>query len=442
MPIEVENLLLHARGPDINNERARIFSDIIAAKEKIGAHMVASPLRRSLWLSELVGADVWLKLECLNPKGSFKLRGALNAISKRLQTHNMNTPLKVCAASAGNHAQGVALAAQMLGCEAHIFLPRQTPIVKRQSTEQLGAKVYLAGDCIEDALDAAVAFANRESAELVHAFNDYDMITGNASCALEAFEQYALETGQTFCDINSFICSIGGGGLAAGAGVVMKHVGKGKVIGVEQALFNSASKSFSQKEIEPIANFRSTTIADGIAVRRIGNLTHQYINATLDSVQLVSDDEIVVALLGLCERERIVAEGAGAAAVAALIKNKETFADQKIIVVVSGGNIDPQLLGRVFMRGLSMTGRLLNLTAKIIDRPGNLKSLLEHIAQLDANVIEIHHDRTYSQVNVGDVGVELALETKNFEHQDELIRRLGSLGYDPIPIGVAGSKIR
>lgn len=433
MPIEVEKLLQHASGPDVNRERARIFSDIVSAKELIGAHMVASPLRRSLWLSELVGADVWLKLECLNPKGSFKLRGALNAISKRLKNHTATTPLKVCAASAGNHAQGVALAAQMLGCEAHIFLPRQTPIVKRQSTEQLGAKVYLAGDCIEDALDAAVEFANRENAELIHAFNDYDMITGNASCALEAFEQYALETGQTFLEIDSFLCSIGGGGLAAGAGVVMKHVGKGDVIGVEQALFNSASKSFSQKDIEPISNFRSTTIADGIAIRRIGNLTHQYINATLSSVKLVSDDDIVVAVLGLCERERIVAEGAGAAAVAALIRNKETFAGKKVIVVVSGGNIDPQLLGRVFMRGLTISGRLLNLTARIVDRPGNLKGLLEQIALLDVNVIEVHHDRTYSQVNVGDVGVELALETKNFEHQDELIQRLGSLGYNPIP---------
>lgn len=431
MTPELARVLGEAALPDFSDEQL-LAEHLAEAKSIVQRYMKPSPLRRSDWLSEEIGAPVWLKLECLNPNGSFKVRGALSAIHKRMQTYDANLgPLKVCAASAGNHAQGVALAARLMGCEAHIFLPKRTPLVKRAATERLGAKVYLVGDVLEDAFDAALKFARDQHAEFLHAFNDFDVIMGQATCALEILEQFAEECPTVPANQLDIVCCVGGGGLVAGAGLAFQRAGAGRVFGAEQEFFDSAARSLHENKRLPVSQIGKSTIADGIAVGLIGNVNFSILSKTLDRMLLVSDDEIVAALLGLIEREHVVAEAAGAAALAAVRKNPTVFAGRHVVVTVSGGNIDPQMLSRVITRGLGVTGRMLRLTVRIIDRPGQLKTLLEKIAEIDANVLEVYHDRTYAQVNVGDVEVELALETRGFEHQYELLEVLEEGGFKP-----------
>ncbi|NBO38449.1 pyridoxal-phosphate dependent enzyme [bacterium] len=431
MTPELARVLGEAAMPDLSDTQA-LKDRIAEATAIVHKYMHPSPMRYSTWLSEELGMPVWLKLECLNPNGSFKVRGALSAIHQRLQTHDASKgPLKVCAASAGNHAQGVALAAKLMGCEAHIFLPKRTPLVKRSATERLGASVYLVGDVLEDAFEAALEFAKTQGAEFLHAFNDFDVVVGQATCAVEVLEQFAQECPNVPLSDVDFICCVGGGGLAAGAGLVFKLFGAGKVYGAEQEFFDSAARSLHEHKRLPVTHFGKNTIADGIAVGLIGNVNFSILSQTLERMLLVSDDDIVAALLGLVEREHVVAEAAGAAALAAARKNPGLFTGRHLVLSVSGGNIDPQMLSRVITRGLGVTGRMIRLTARISDRPGQLKTLLEKIASVDANVLEVYHDRTYAQVNVGDVEVELALETRGFEHQYELLEVLEEAGFGP-----------
>ncbi len=431
MTPELARVLGEASMPDLSDAEA-LRRRISEAMLTVRRYMHASPLRYSNWLSDELGLPVWLKLECLNPNGSFKVRGAIVAIANRLARHDTSKgPFRVCAASAGNHAQGVALAAKLMGCEAHIFLPKRTPLVKRSATEKLGAKVYLVGDVLEEAFEAALKFSAQENAEFIHAYNDFDVVLGQATCAVEVLEQYAAECPNVPLSQLDFVCCVGGGGLVSGAGLAFKLAGAGRVYGAEQEFFDSAARSLHEKQRLPVTHAGKTTIADGIAVRLIGNVNYEIMNRTLERIMLVSDDDLTAALLGLVECEHVVAEAAGAAAIAAARKNGGTFEGRHVVLTVSGGNIDPQLLSRVITRGLGVTGRMLRLTARIGDRPGQLKFLLEKIASIDANVLEVYHDRTYAQVSVGDVEVELALETRGFEHQYELLEVLEEAGFSP-----------
>ena len=430
MTPELARVLGEAKMPDLSDESA-LKDRIVGATSVVKSFMKPSPLRFSSWLTEECGLPVWLKLECLNPNGSFKVRGALAAIHKKMHGLKKGAALKVCAASAGNHAQGVALAARLMGCEAHIFLPKRTPLVKQMATERLGAKVYLEGDVLEEAFDAALSFAKREGAQFIHAFNDFEVILGQSSCAVEALEQFSQECPTVPVHQVDMICCVGGGGLVAGAGLAFKAAGAGSVYGAQQELSDSAARSFCEKKRLQVSQAGCTTIADGIAVGLIGNATFEVMQRTLERMFLVSDDEIVGALLGLLEREHIVAEAAGAVALAALKKNHRFFDGRHVIVTVSGGNIDPQLLSRVISRGLVVTGRMLRMAVRVGDRPGQLKLLLDKIASADANVLEVYHDRTYTQVNVGNVEVELALETRGFQHQYELLEVLEESGFKP-----------
>lgn len=431
MTPELARVLGEAGMPDLSDDTA-IKQRIAEASQVVNQYMKPSPLRYSSWLSEELGFPVWLKLECLNPNGSFKVRGALTAIHRTmLNQRKSEAPLKVCAASAGNHAQGVAMAARLMGCEAHIFLPKRTPLVKQMATERLGAKVYLEGEVLEEAFEAALRFAKTENAQFIHAFNDFEVIVGQASCAVEALQQFTHECPQVPLDQVDMLCCVGGGGLVAGAGLAFKTAGAGRVYGAQQEHFDSAARSFNAKKRLPVTQAGHKTIADGIAVGVIGNVTFEIMQQTLERLFLVSDDEIVGNLLALIEREHIVAEAAGAVALAGLRKNHRFFDGRHVIVSVSGGNIDPQLLSRVISRGLVVTGRMLRIAARVGDRPGQLKYLLDKIASADANVLEVHHDRTYTQVNVGDVEVELALETRGFEHQYELLEVLDEAGFKP-----------
>jgi threonine dehydratase len=435
MTPELKKVLTEAWAPAPGDTEA-LKAALVRAQERVREVLTPSPLLHSHWLSEETGADVWLKLDCLTPNGSFKVRGALNAIAARLERRQAaglvdpaGTPVKICAASAGNHAQGVAFAAKRMGAEAHIFLPRRTPLVKRDATERLGAKVYLVGDVLEEAFEAALAFSKENGAEFIHAFNDFDIIAGQAVCLLEVFSQFEALSGKPSSAINDFLCSVGGGGLAAGCGIAMQLFGNGRVQGVEQATFDSGLRSLKAGAQLPIDHPPEPTLADGISVQLIGNATFSLMKDSVDRIFTVSDDEITAAILGLCEREHLVAEGAGAAAVAALLKNAKAYEGRTVVVSVSGGNIDPQLLSRVIARGLGVTGRTLRLTVRMGDRPGQLRTLLQHIADKDANVLEIHHDRTYTQVNVGNVEVDIALETRNFEHQYDIVEYLQEKGF-------------
>lgn len=435
MTPELKKVLTEAWAPAASDTEV-LRAALLRAHERVREVLPPSPLLRSHWLSEETGADVWLKLDCLTPNGSFKVRGALNAIAARMERslavgggQATGGPLKICAASAGNHAQGVAFAAKRMGAEAHIFLPKRTPLVKRDATERLGAKVYLVGEVLEEAFEAALAFSKETGAEFIHAFNDFDIIAGQAVCLLEVFEQYEALSQKPRSSIQDFVCSIGGGGLAAGCGVAMQLFGQGRVHGVEQVTFDSAVRSLKAGVQLPIDHAPKPSLADGISVQLIGNATFSLMKDSVERVFTVTDDEITAAILGLCEREHLVTEGAGAAAVAALLKNAKVYAGRTVVVSVSGGNIDPQLLSRVIARGLGVTGRTLRLTVRMGDRPGQLRTLLQHIADKDANVLEIHHDRTYTQVNVGNVEVDIALETRNFEHQYEILGFLREKGF-------------
>jgi threonine dehydratase len=431
MTPELLKLLNSVEGKDFNHPKELMEEIKNTYYSVISCYIQPSPLRRSVWLSELTGGDIWLKLESLNPNGSFKVRGALNAINKIMQKNKGNKIVKVVAASAGNHAQGVAFAAKNLGCEAHIFLPKIAPLVKRDATEKLGAKLYLEGNNLEEAFEAAVAFAHKKNAHFIHPYNNFDIIIGQATCAYEALKQLSEISQTPYGELDYFVCSVGGGGLAAGAAIVLKAESKGNIVAVEQEFYDSALKSFQNKIQTPIQKPLHSTIADGIAVGQIGNLNYNYMTRFVENLSLVSDDYIVKAILGLCEQERVVAEGAGAASVADIIKRPDFYEGKKVIACISGGNIDPQLMTRVTTRGLNVTGRVLRVSVCVSDRPGGLKKLLECVSSLEGNVLDLIHDRTYSEVSVGDVDVELSLETRNSEHQYSLLEKLEEAGFKP-----------
>jgi threonine dehydratase len=445
MSSELYKKLTQAQGKAFQDP-SEIFDDIKTVYHKtIQSYLDPSPLRKSIWLSELIEGEVYLKLESLNPNGSFKVRGALNALSEIKKNQSQGGgALKVCAASAGNHAQGVAYAARELGFESHIFLPWGAPLVKIEATKRLGAQVYLVGNNLEEAFEEALKFAEKENAHLIHAYNNYDIIIGQSTCAYEMFLQYQNRlshlTGKRIYEINAgdtyeapdvFLCSIGGGGLATGAALFLSALkAQTKVVGVEQEFYTSALKSVQGKQQLPAEKSKST-IADGIAVGLIGNLNYDYMVKYLDKITTVDDDTIVRSILALCEWEHLVSEGAGAVTVAELLKNTQDYRGKKVVACISGGNIDPQLLTRVIGRGLHISGRVLKVRACVSDKPGGLKKLLDFVAQEGGNVLDLIHDRTYSEVSVGDVDVELSLETKNREHQQALIRGLEASGFKP-----------
>lgn len=406
------------------------------ADQVVSRYLVPSPLRRSGWLSDLTGGDVWLKMDCLNPTGSFKVRGALNALAqRRARLRNEDEPLapgamEIVAASAGNHAQGLAYAAREMGCRAHIFLPRGTPLRKQQQTENLGAQVYVVGESLDEAFEAALDFVERTpGAEFLHPFNDFDVIAGQATCLIECLKQFAQSTAHSAKRLDHFVCSIGGGGLAAGSALAMAFWGGGSVIGVEQESFDSARNSLQVQEWKGVSKKGHTSLADGIRVRLIGRQNYEIIQETMKTIELVTDDDLVMAMTGLMENENLVVEGAGAAGVAHLLRAPERYRDKKTAICLSGGNVDPQLFGRVLSRGLGLSGRLMRVALKLGDKPGQLAHILARVAETEANILEVHHDRTYSKELVGDVGVELTLETRNFAHQDFIMRFLEDAGF-------------
>ncbi len=391
--------------------------DVEAARGRIGGSIFVSPCAYSETFSKMTGAKVYFKLENLQMTGSFKERGALNKI---LTLTHEERERGVIAASAGNHAQGVSYHSTKQGIRAEICMPLTTPLIKVSATRGYGAEVVLHGANYDEAYDEALRRRGERGLTLIHPFDDDAVIAGQGTIGLELIEQNPY--------IEAVIVPIGGGGLIGGIACAMKETNpRIKVYGVQTSRLPSMKAAVA--EGAPVTLPAATTIADGIAVRRAGERTLPLVQKYVDEIVTVDEEEIANAILLLLEREKTVAEGAGAVAAAALVHRKVACAGKKTAVLVCGGNIDVNFLSRIIERGLVKDGRLVRLRLKVPDHPGALHRLTGVIARHRANVIEISHDRAYFGVSLGDTVLDITLETRGAEHIEELLGALTTEGY-------------
>jgi threonine dehydratase len=392
------------------------LDDVRAARELLRGIILDTPVQGSRPLSERVGGPVWLKCENLQRAGSFKIRGAYTRLSRLAPDEAARG---VVAASAGNHAQGVALAASMLGIHSTVFMPEGAPIPKVEATRAYGAEVRFHGHSVDMALLAAKAFSDETGAVFVHPFDHRDIIAGAGTTGLEILEQVP--------DVKTVVVCTGGGGLLAGIAVAVKALRPDvRVVGVQAE--DAAAYPGSLAAGRPVALDAMATMADGIAVGCPGELPFGIVRDLVDEVFTVSEESLSRALLLCLERAKLVVEPAGAAGVAALLDAAHAF-EPPVVVVLSGGNIDPLLLQRVLRHGLAVAGRFLSFRARISDRPGALVRLLAEVAAADASVLDVEHVRTDSRLRVDEVEVALQLETRGAEHCDAVLGRLREAGY-------------
>ena len=397
------------------------LSQIQAALGRVRQSIHVSPCTRSETFSELTGNSIYLKLENRQRTGAYKERGALN---KLLSLTPEERSQGVIAASAGNHAQAVAYHASRLGIRARIVMPLATPLIKVSATRGYGGDVVLHGANYDEAYDEALRLSAQDHLTFVHAFNDDVVIAGQGTLGLELLEQHP--------DLEAVIVPVGGGGLIGGIGCALKETNpRIQVIGVQPARLSSMKAALA--EGKPVTLPAAVTIGDGIAVRRAGERTFPLIQKYVDDVVTVEEEEIANAVLLLLEREKILAEGAGAAALAALVNHRipliKDHSAKKIVVVVSGGNIDVTLLARIIERGLVKDGRLVRLRVHLPDYPGALHRLTGILAQHRANIVETSYDRAYHNVNLGDTAIDITMETRGPDHIAELISALSANGY-------------
>lgn len=362
------------------------------------------------------GCELYLKPECLQLTGSFKLRGSGYKIS---QLSDEEKKRGVIACSAGNHAQGVALAATKYGIKSLICLPDGAPISKVEATKGFGAEVCMVPGVYDDAYNEACRLRDEHNYTFIHPFDDENVIAGQGTIGLEIMNEMN--------DVDAVICSIGGGGLISGVACAIKHLNPNvKVYGVQAE--GAASMYNSLKEDKIITLDKAGTIADGIQVKEPGKLTFEYVKKYVDDVVTVSDDEISTAILTLIEKQKMVAEGAGAAPLAAVMFNKLPVKGKKVVCIVSGGNIDVTILNRVIKRGLITSGRQQTLVIQLDDKPGQLLGVSMIIAEHGGNVISIHHERA-SEGEITDCILRIVLETKNFDHVKEISKSLKDAGF-------------
>ncbi len=399
------------------------FSDIEAARKRIADSVFLSPCAYSETLSKATGVRLWLKLENLQMTGSFKERGACNRL---MAMPPEDRARGVICASAGNHAQGVAYHAQRLGIDATIVMPEATPLVKVQSTKSFGARVVLHGASFDDAYEKAREIEAAEKRIFVHPFDDVLVMAGQGTIGLELLEQNPY--------LEAVVVPVGGGGLAAGIAVAIKETNpRIKVYGVETSALPSMKVALEAGA--PVTLPAQRTIAEGIAVRRAGAQTLEVIRKYLDDIVVVDDEEIAEGILMLLEREKTVAEGAGASPLAALVHQRmpalleKGAGAKKVAMVVSGGNIDVNVISRIIERGLVKSGRVVRLLLTISDATGSLARLTRLIADAKASVVQIHHDRTFAETELNEAVVELVLETRGFEHVEEVKAALAAGGY-------------
>ena len=362
-------------------------------------------------------ADIVLKTENLQVTGSFKVRGAAYKIS---QLSDEEKQRGVIACSAGNHAQGVALAATKAGAKSLICLPDNAPISKVEATKKYGADVCLVPGVYDDAYNRALELRDEEGYTFVHPFNDEDVIAGQGTIGLEILEQVP--------DLDAVIVPVGGGGLISGVAYAIKQLNPNvKVYGVQAAGAPSMVNSVKEGKIKRLASV--TTIADGIAVKEPGDLTYELVSQYVDDLVTVTDDEVAAAILALIEQQKLCAEGAGAVSVAAAMFNKVPVAGKKVVCLVSGGNIDVTILSRVIDRGLLKSGRTLSIQVNLVDKPGQLQGVANCIADAGGNVTFINHEKATEDMSITDAYLRITMETKNFEHIDEILHSLSEAGY-------------
>ena len=394
------------------------LNDIEAAHLRIRPTIHVTPCEYSETFTALSGNPVYFKLENLHMTGSFKERGALN---KLLLMSPEERAKGVICASAGNHAQGVAYHATRLGIRALIYMPEHAPITKVNATERFGGEVVLFGKSFDEALTEAKRRGAADGLTFLHAFDDPAVIAGQGSIGLEILSQNPF--------IEAVLVPIGGGGLIGGIACAIKETNpKIKIVGVQTSRIPSMIAALAQHE--PVTLPSATTIADGIAVRRAGTHTLPLVEKYVDDVVTVEEEEIASAILYLLEREKTVAEGAGATAVAALLHNKTKLRGKKTVSLICGGNIDPLFLCQIIERGMVKDGRLIRIRVIIPDRPGALHALTGVFAEMRVNVVSIAHERAYHGVTLGNTSVEATIETRGSDHLDEFFAKLVEQKYD------------
>lgn len=393
------------------------IQDVWRASDVVRPHVYHTPLLPSRTISAMSGATVFLKAENLQRSGAYKLRGATYKLS-RLSTEQRERG--VIAASAGNHAQGVAIAAAALGIPCTIVMPRTAPLAKVAATQGYGAAVVLHGDTYNDAYSRAVEIQQETGATYIHAFDDPDIIAGQGTLGLEILSDLP--------DVEAIVVSIGGGGLISGIATAVKALRPDvRVVGVQAVGANSMRASLDAHEIVRISGIN--TIADGIATKSPGALTYEIVRSLVDDVVTVDDEAIISAVLLLLERCKLLVEGAGAASVAGLLTRDLGLEGKRTVAVLSGGNIDMNLVGRFIQHGLAAQGRYLVLHTLLPDRPGELLRLLAVIADQNVNVLNVEHHRAGVRQPIQRVEVTLTLETRNREHCAELLALLRARGF-------------
>jgi threonine dehydratase len=393
------------------------LSDIEAALHRIRADIRISPCPHSEAFSGLTNNSIFLKLDNQQRTGAFKERGALN---KLLMLQQDERTRGVIAASAGNHAQGVAYHAGRHKIHARIVMPLPTPLTKVSATRAYGAEVVLHGTNYDEAYDKAVEESEADGLTLIHAFDDDAVIAGQGTLGLEILQQHP--------NIEVIVAPIGGGGLIGGIACAVKETNPTvQVYGVQPARIPSMKAAVA--EGKPVTLKSAKTIADGIAVRRVGERTLPLVQKYVDDIVTVEEEEIANAILLLLEREKTLAEGAGAAAIAAVLNRKLSLEGKRVAVLVCGGNIDVTLLARIIERGLVKDGRLVRLRVHLPDYPGALHRLTGILADHRANIVETAYDRAYHGVNLGDTAIDITMETRGPDHIAELLAALVSAGY-------------
>lgn len=387
------------------------FEEIEKAKSLQGEEIRKTPLSYSPFFSQLTGADIYLKSEFQQKTGSFKIRGAYYKIKSLTAEEKKNG---VVAASAGNHAQGVAFASSLEKIPCTIVMPEHASPAKISATRGYGAKVILEGATYDESWKKAKEISEQTGAKVIHAFDDPQIIAAQGVIGLEILDDLP--------DVDEIYLPIGGGGLAAGVLIAIKTKNpKIKVIGVQSKAFPAMKESVSSGSLQSTKGSR--TIADGISVQKPGETTFSIIKDLIDDIVLVDDSQIIKTMFLLMERAKIVVEPAGAVGLAHLLDNKPDVG-KKIAVILAGGNVDMYLLGQIVDKGLAAMGRLLKISVLLPDRPGALKDLVDEITNENANIVEVVHDRLSHDINAGSAGVTLSLETEGQESADKLIKRL------------------
>lgn len=393
------------------------LKDIKEAKVNLEGIILQTPLAYAPILSKELNAQIYLKEDNLQLTGSFKIRGAFNKLATMDKNKRSNG---VVAASAGNHAQGLAFAAQHFNCTATIFMPDATPLTKVSGVKSYGANVVLHGENFDEAYEAATKYAEEQNKEFVHPFADDNVIAGQGTIALEILEKID--------DIEHIIVPIGGGGLISGIAIAAKTLNpKIKITGVVAKGARGMKESFDSRM--PIDSDFVKTIADGIAVRDVTPKLLDIILEYVDDVVEVTDNEIANAILFLLEKHKLVVEGAGAVATAAIMHKKIDIEDEKVCSIVCGGNIDVTMLSLIIEKGLIKSNRKMNLLVTLMDKPGSLMHLTNVFTQSSANIVQIDYDRNSVKLEFGEAHVIIALETKGEEHQKEIRENLKQNGY-------------